>query len=113
MTTSSLTLRPGCAGRLRSGSTRPIRVMLNNYDERRRFDREFIQEIRRIFGGDLFNTHIRTSTRIIEAAARGVAVIEYDNSCGAAQDFEWLSREFLGVAGAKEECKHAAEGRWG
>jgi cellulose biosynthesis protein BcsQ len=42
-----------------------IKVVLNNYDERRRFDREFIQEIRRIFGDDLFNTHIRTSTRII------------------------------------------------
>jgi hypothetical protein len=40
-------------------------------------------------------------------------VIEYDNSCGAAQDFDWLSREFLSQAGAKEECKHAAEGRWG
>jgi chromosome partitioning protein len=86
-----------------------IKVVLNNYDERRRFDREFIQEIRRIFGEDLFQTHIRTSTRIIEAAARGVAVIEYDNSCGAAQDFEWLSREFLGLVSA-EDCKHAAEG---
>jgi chromosome partitioning protein len=90
-----------------------IKVVLNNYDERRRFDREFIQEIRRLFGDDLFNSHIRTSTRIIEAAARGVAVIEYDNSCGAAQDFEWLSKEFLGLADAKEECKHAAESYWG
>src|SRR5215831_3855506 len=89
-----------------------IKVVLNNYDERRRFDREFIQEIQRIFGEDLFQTHIRTSTRIIEAAARGVAVIEYDNSCGAAQDFDWLSREFLGLIGA-EESKHAAEGAWG
>jgi chromosome partitioning protein len=86
-----------------------IKVVLNNYDERRRFDREFIQEIQRIFGDDLFQTHIRTSTRIIEAAARGVAVIEYDNSCGAAQDFDWLSREFLGTAGA-EGRKQAAEG---
>jgi chromosome partitioning protein len=89
-----------------------IKVVLNNYDERRRFDREFIQEVRRIFGDGLFNTHIRTSTRIIEAAARGVAVIEYDNSCGAAQDFEWLSREFLGVTSANGECKQAAEGCW-
>src|SRR5262245_19736455 len=89
-----------------------IKVVLNNYDERRRFDREFIQEIKRIFGDDLFQTHIRTSTRIIEAAARGVAVIEYDNSCGAAQDFELLRREFLGLARA-EECRHAAEGCWG
>jgi chromosome partitioning protein len=85
-----------------------IKVALNNYDERRRFDREFVQEIQRIFGDDLFRTHIRTSARIIEAAARGVAVIEYDNACGAAQDFDRLSREFLGLPTA-EECEHAAE----
>src|SRR5262245_2087424 len=79
-----------------------IKVVLNNYDDRRRFDRDFIQEIRRIFGDDLFETHIRTSTRIIEAAARGVGVIEHDNSCGAAEDFEWLSLEVLGLASAKD-----------
>jgi len=78
-----------------------IKVVLNNYDERRRFDRDFIQEIQHIFGDDLFQTHVRTSTRIIEAAARGVAVIEYDDSCGAAEDFEWLSLEVLGLLGAK------------
>lgn len=89
-----------------------IKVVLNNYDERRRFDREFIQEIQRLFGDGLFQSHIRTSTRIIEAAARGIAVIEYDGSCGAAQDFEWLGREVLGLGNA-EECMHAAEGRWG
>jgi len=85
-----------------------IKVVLNNYDERRRFDREFIQEIQRIFGDDLYQTHIRTSTRIIEASARGVAVIEYDSSCGAAEDFETLSREVLGLVIPKES-KPAAE----
>src|SRR5262245_18923698 len=80
-----------------------IKVVLNNYDERRRFDREFIQEIQRIFGDDLLQTHIRTSTRIIEAAARGVAVIEYDNSCGTAKDLEWLTGKSLGIFGKKEK----------
>src|SRR5499426_2719251 len=79
-----------------------IKVVLNNYDERRRFDRDFIQEIKRIFGDDLYQTHIRTSTRIIESSARGVAVIEYDSSCGAAEDFETLSREVLGLVIPKE-----------
>src|SRR5215470_13858524 len=78
-----------------------IKVVLNNYDERRRFDRDFIQEIQHIFGDDLFQTHVRTSTRIIEAAARGVSVIEYDDACGAAEDFEWLSLEVLGLLGVK------------
>lgn len=88
-----------------------IKVVLNNYDDRRRFDRDFIQEIQHIFGDDLFETHIRTSTRIIEAAARGVSVIEHDNSCGAAEDFEWLSLEVLGLASAKDR-QLVAESCW-
>lgn len=83
-----------------------IKVALNNYDERRRFDREFVQEIRRHFSGDIFQTHIRSSAMIIEAAARGVSVIEYDNLCGAAQDFEMLGREFLGLTIVKD-CGHS------
>src|SRR5262245_31236900 len=89
-----------------------IKVVLNNYDERRRFDRDFILEIKHIFGEDLFQTHIRTSTRIIEAAARGVGVIEHDNDCGAAEDFEWLSLEVLGLASAKDR-QFAEESCWG
>ncbi len=89
-----------------------IKVVLNNYDERRRFDRDFIKEVQHIFGDDLFQTHIRTSTRIIEAAARGVGVIEHDHSCGAAEDFEWLSLEVLGLASAKDR-QLVAEGSLG
>ncbi len=83
-----------------------IKVMLNNYDGRQQFDREFASEARRIFGDDVFQTHIHTSAKIVEAAAMGVAVIEYDNSCCAAEDFEWLSQEFLGLFGA-EDRRHA------
>lgn len=89
-----------------------IKVVLNNYDERRRFDRDFIKEIEHIFGADLFQSHIRTSTRIIEAAAKGVGVIEHDSSCGAAEDFEWLSLEVLGLSSANV-LQHAAENGWG
>ena len=37
------------------------------YDERRRFDRDFKQEVQYIFGDDLYQTQIRTSIRIVEA----------------------------------------------
>jgi chromosome partitioning protein len=75
-----------------------IKVVLNNYDERRRFDREFKREISHIFGDDLFQTHIRTSARIIEAAAQGMAVVEGYPFCSAAEDFKWLSQEILGLS---------------
>ncbi len=74
-----------------------IRVTLNNYDERRRFDRDFKRELLHIFDDGLFQTTIRTSTRIIEAAAQGMAVIEYHSACSAAEDFMLLSREVLGL----------------
>jgi chromosome partitioning protein len=73
-----------------------IKVVLNNYDEGRRFDREFKREIHHIFGDDLLQTHIRTSARIVEVAAQGVAVVEFSHPCSAAEDFKWLSLEVLG-----------------
>lgn len=79
-----------------------VRVILNNYDERRRFDREFKQEIEHIFGDDLFRTQIRTSTRIVEAASHGIAVVEYNQLCSAADDFLELSREILGLSSTRD-----------
>jgi chromosome partitioning protein len=74
-----------------------IRVALNNYDKHRRFDRDFKLELQRIFGDEFFQTHIRASVRIIEAAAQGVSVVESNQDYSVADDFKWLSREILGL----------------
>jgi chromosome partitioning protein len=74
------------------------KVVLNNYDDRRRYDREFKQEVQQIFGEDLYQTQIRTSTRVAEAAAYGMGVIEYNNNAPVAGDFKRLSREILGLS---------------
>jgi chromosome partitioning protein len=79
-----------------------IRVVLNNYDKHRRFDRDFKLELERIFGDEFFQTHIRASVRIIEAAAQGVAVVEHNQDYPVAEDFKWLSREILGLPLARE-----------
>jgi chromosome partitioning protein len=73
------------------------KVVLNNYDDRRRYDREFKGEVQQIFGDDLYQTQIRDSTRVAEAAASGMGVIEYNNSAPVAGDFKRLSREILGL----------------
>jgi chromosome partitioning protein len=73
------------------------KVVLNNYDDRRRYDREFKQEVQQIFGDDLYQTQIRNSTRVAEAAANGMGVIEYNNNAPVAGDFRRLSREILGL----------------
>ncbi len=74
-----------------------VKVLLNNYNELRRFDREFKREIEYIFGESLFQTQIRTCVRIVEAAARGMAVVEYSQINPGVTDFKRLSREILGL----------------
>jgi len=75
-----------------------LKVVLNNFDERRRFDREFRNEVKHIFGDDLFRTEIRTSTRIVEAAAAGVAVVERIPLAPVAYDYLKLSQEVIGLS---------------
>ncbi len=79
-----------------------IRVVLNNYDERRRFDREFKQQVQYIFGDELFRTQIRTSTRVVEAAAAGRAVVEQMPLHPVAHDFLRLGQEVLGLSASAE-----------
>lgn len=73
------------------------KVVLNNYDDRRRYDREFKQNVQSLFGDNLYQTQIRTSTRVAEAAANGMGVIEYSSNSPVAGDFRRLSREILGL----------------
>jgi cellulose biosynthesis protein BcsQ len=74
-----------------------IRLILNNFDPRRRFDREFREEVEYIFGEELYQTHIRPSVKIVEAAANGTTVIEHSENSGGAIDFKLLAREILGL----------------
>src|SRR5205085_2601950 len=74
-----------------------VKIVLNNYDERRRFDRELRQEVQYIFGDDLYETQIRTSVKIVEAAARSLAVVELPQINPGTTDFKRLSREILGL----------------
>jgi chromosome partitioning protein len=79
-----------------------IKVVINNYDERRRFDREFKREVEHIFGDDLFQTQIRNSTRVVVASAEGRAVVECSPLCPVAHDFLRLSQEILGLSAVAE-----------
>jgi len=89
-----------------------VRVALNKYDERRRYDRDFKLELERIFGDELLQTHIRTSVRIIEAAAQGISVVEHNHAYAAAEDFKWLSREILGLPLERDMSDGPLNGNW-
>jgi cellulose biosynthesis protein BcsQ len=87
-----------------------IKVALNNYDWRRRFDRDFKLELQRIFGDELLQTHVRASVRIVEAAARGISVVEHNQDHPLAEDFKWLSREILGLPLEREQSDGPVNG---
>ncbi len=74
-----------------------VKIVLNNFDERRRYDRDFKQEVQYIFGEDLFQTQIRNTIRIVEAAAQSLAAVELGQLNIGATDFSRLSKEILGL----------------
>jgi chromosome partitioning protein len=94
---SSLVSWIGDISAMQGRRTPALRVVLNYYDERQRFDRELARELQAVFGESLFQTRIRPSVRIVEAAARSMSVIEYLPTNGGAADFRQLSREILGL----------------
>ncbi len=74
-----------------------VKVILNNFDERRCFDRDFKKELEYIFGADLMRSHIRPSVKIVEAAAQGITIMEKDEKNACVREFKQLSRELLGL----------------
>ena len=71
------------------------RVVATLFDRRLRIEREVLVAIHARFGDELFETAIRSSVRLREAAAFGLPVHELDPRCSAAGDFEALGDELL------------------
>jgi len=71
------------------------RAVATLYDRRTRYSRDVLCGMQARFGADLFDTVIRESVRLREAAAFGVPVHELDPDSRAARDFDALAREVL------------------
>ena len=72
-----------------------LRVLATMFDRRTRFAREVLIAMHARFGPGMFDTAIRHSVRLREAAGFGVPVRELDGSCHSAADYEALGRECL------------------
>lgn len=79
----------------RDGQPPRYRAVATLYDRRTRYGRDVLCGMQARFGGDLFDTVIRESVRLREAAAFGVPVHELDPHSRAARDFDALAREVL------------------
>lgn len=83
-------LRVAAAARQRAFALRAVATL---FDRRLKIARELLVGMQAQLGPVLFDTAIRTSVRLREAAATGVPVQVLDPGCRAAQDFEGLARE--------------------
>jgi chromosome partitioning protein len=72
-----------------------LRVVATLYDRRTRFARDVLVAMHSRFGDRMFDTVIRQSVRLREAAAFGAPASSLDPSCRAASDFDALARELL------------------
>ena len=70
-----------------------VRILATLYDGRTRFARETLAEIRTRFGDACFDTVIRNSIKLREAARRGVPVVRMAPSSNGAEDYAALAAE--------------------
>ena len=73
-----------------------IRLLMNLYDRRTRFNKELLSSVRKRFRSGLLETVIRRTIRVKEAAESGIPVCRYDPHCTASKDFVHLAEELIG-----------------
>lgn len=80
------------------GSRFDLRVLGTLFDRRTRFARELLIALQSRFGDRMYNTVVRTSVRLREAAASGEPVLAFAPRSGACADFTALAEEVCGDA---------------
>ena len=80
-----------------------VRILATLYDGRTRFAREILAEIRTRFGDACFDTVIRNSVKLREAARRGLPVVRMAPSSNGAADYAALATEVAARAPAQVE----------
>lgn len=88
-----------------------LRVVGTLFDRRTRLARELLIGMQARFGPAMFDTVIRTSVRLREAAAFGVPAQQLDPSSAAVSDFDALARECLAQAPPTPRAPRSAPSR--
>jgi chromosome partitioning protein len=78
-----------------TGHRLTARALITLYPGRSEFVREVAEEIRKHLGGRSFNTVIRYSVKLAEAASNGQPITEYCRNCVGFIDYRELAREVL------------------
>lgn len=70
-------------------------VIATQYDNRKRLNKEVVEEIRKHFGKKLFNTLIRDNISLAEAPSAGQSIFKYKAKSNGAEDYLSLSKEVI------------------
>ena len=72
-------------------------VILTMYDQRKRISDEVVEKIKELFGGIVFQTTIRTNSKLEEAPALQQTIFEYAPNSYGAEDYLNLAKEVLAI----------------
>jgi chromosome partitioning protein len=84
--------------RVQSGLNRHLAIagiLLTMYDDRTNLSRDVADEIRRHFGGKVFETVVPRNIRLAEAPSHGLPIFQYDIKSRGADAYLALAREYL------------------
>jgi chromosome partitioning protein len=71
-------------------------VLMTMYDERTNLARQVVDEVRAVFGDQVYATVIPRNVRLGEAPSHGKAIFTYDIRSRGAEAYLALAQEFLG-----------------
>lgn len=74
-------------------------VLLTMFDRRTNLGQEVNAEVKKVFGGKVYQTVIPRNVRLSEAPSHGLAIVDYDKRSTGAQEYQQLAKEVLAAHG--------------
>lgn len=93
----------------KTGHEIAFRALVTLYGGRSRFAREVVDEIRNHLDGRYFNTVIRYSVKLAEAASHGLPIARYCSRCAGFEDYKALAAEVLQLESAPSTRESASD----
>ena len=70
-------------------------IVLTRFDPHKIMNREVYQTLKHEFGEKVFYTRIRSNMQLARAQEAGLDIFSFDRNSHGAEDYNWLSEEFL------------------
>jgi chromosome partitioning protein len=70
-------------------------IVLTRFDPHKIMNREVYQTLKQEFGEKVFYTRIRSNMQLAKAQEAGLDIFSFDKNAHGAEDYNWLSEEFL------------------